>query len=181
MSTPAQLTLYWREWRACAEALKALGKASDDVVRKALQADAIGGIDKSSKKLTNAELTRVLAKFRSYSRPADFAAQMRAQEEPEARRAATIQKIEQLGAEVGIRGGLAGVSTYFKKWLGGKAVGLCDDDTLRKLVFILERRKAERGAGAGVSKADAPAMQEPAAAQAEPVPTQDNPYWDGEF
>ena len=142
---PSQLTLYWREWRAAASALKELGKESDDVVRKALQADAIGGIDKSSKKLTNAELTRVLARFRSYSRPADFAAQMRAQEEPEARRALTIQQIERLAAESGIKGGLGGVSIYFKRWLGGKAVGLCDGDTLRKLVFILERRKTEQG------------------------------------
>jgi hypothetical protein len=83
----AQLTLYWREWRACSQALKALGKEHDDVIRRALQADAIGGIDKSSKALTNAELTRVLARFRSYSRPGDLNAQLKAEEEPEQTRA----------------------------------------------------------------------------------------------
>lgn len=180
MSTAAQLTLYWREWRACAIALKELGRPADDVVRKALQADAIGGIDKSSKKLTNAELTRVLARFRSYSRPADFGAQMRAQEEPERVRAETIKKIEALGGECGISGGLAGVSRYFQRWLGGKAVEICDDDTLRKLAGILERRKAEGGVQP-LRKPAAPAVQAAAAQAAQAAPAAEQPVWDGEF
>lgn len=184
----AQLTLYWCEWRACAGALKELGRPADDVVRKALQADAIGGFDKSSKKLTNAELTRVLARFRSYSRPADFPAQMHAQEEPEKMRAETLKRIEALGVEVGIKGGLVGVSTYFKRWLGGKAVGICDDDTLRKLTGILERRKAEGGVPAPrkpAAPAAQPACNDPAEASQPDAGDQaappENPYWDGEF
>ncbi|MEN9841696.1 MAG: hypothetical protein RL376_1496 [Verrucomicrobiota bacterium] len=179
-----QLTLYWREWRACSLALKALGRECDDVVRKALQADAIGGIDKSSKKLTNAELTRVLAKFRSWSKADDLNAQMHAENEPGERRAAALKQIEQLGADCGLRGGLAGVSTYFKKWLNGKAVGMCDDDTLRKLVFLLKRRKEQGGipdrrspAAAAKQGGGKPvATSVPAPSQEEPTPE-----WDGVF
>ena len=80
----AQLQLYWYEWRACAEALKKLGKRCDDEMRKTIQRSALAERTKSSKELSNAELTAVLAKFRSFSRPGDFDAQMHAQAEPEA-------------------------------------------------------------------------------------------------
>jgi hypothetical protein len=172
--TKAQITLYWREWRACKEALQALGRACDDEVRHALQADAIGGFTKSSKKLTNAELTRVLARFRSFSRPGDLGAQLHAEDEPEARRAAMLAEIERLGEAAGIKGGLAGLSTYFKRWLGGKAVGLVDDDTLRKLSFILRKRIGEMGGKPGPAPAAKPAPTEP-------VPAENPIEWDGEF
>lgn len=170
--TNAQITLYWREWRACQEALRALGRPCDDEVRHALQADAIGGFTKSSKKLTNDQLTRVLARFRSYSRPGDLGAQLHVEDEPEARRAAMLAEIERLAEAAGIKGGLAGVSTYFQRWLGGKAVGLVDADTLRKLAFILRKRVAEVGGARPV---------EPVAEVSAP-PEAENPIeWDGEF
>jgi len=138
-----QITLYWREWRLASEALKGLGHPGDDYQRKALQADAIGGVEKSSKKLTNAELTKVLAKFRSFSSPADFKAQMHAEEEPDARRAATLAEIKRLAKARGIRGGLGGVSGYFKKFLGGVAVEGATDDKLRRLLYVLKSRPAK--------------------------------------
>jgi hypothetical protein len=178
--TEKQLTLYWREWRACKEALQALGRPCDDEVRHALQADAIGGFTKSSKKLTNDQLTRVLARFRSYSQPGNLGAQLHAENEPEDRRAATLAEIERLAEAAGIRGGLAGVSTYFQRWLRGKAVGLVDDDTLRKLSFILRKRIGEmRGKPATAAPAKAPSAKP---TLAPPPATAENPIeWDGEF
>lgn len=183
----AQTTLYWREWRLCAKALEELGRPCDDAARKAIQSDAIGHIDKSSKKLTNAELTRVLAKFRSWSKADDLGAQMKAENEPGERHAAALKTIERLGGECGIKGGLKGVSTYFQKWLNGKAVGMCDADTLRKLVFILEKRKAQGGGvarkPAAAAAAEVQGAGKPVAAsvpEAEPVYKEATAGWDGE-
>lgn len=141
--TPQQTALYWREWAACSKALKALGHNGDDDQRKSLQRSALGERTISSKHLTNPQFTLVLAKFRSFSQPDDLAAQMHAQEEPEQRRADTLAKIEQLARDTGINGGLNGVSTYFKKWLGGIPIERQGDDTLRKLVGIMQARKRQ--------------------------------------
>lgn len=172
--TPAQLTLYWREWRAAAQAMKQLGHAGDDYQRRALQADAIGGVEKSSKDLTNAELTKVLAKFRSYSQPGNFSAQMHAEEEPEARHAATLAEIERLGAARGIKGGRAGVSRYFSKFLGGVPVEKATPDKLRRLLYVLKNRPGKAPAS------PAPAAPAPTATPS-PAPVENTAGWDGEF
>jgi hypothetical protein len=142
----AQTALYWREWSECRKALLDLGKLGNDDQRKSLQRSAIGERTKSSKDLTNAELTAVIAKFRTFSRPGDFNAQMHAVEEPGQRIETMRNKVAKLAVECGINGGFKGVSNYFKKWLGGVAVEQLDAEKLRKLVFILERRKAEKSA-----------------------------------
>lgn len=144
----AQTALYWREWNECKKALLDLGKLGNDDQRKSLQRAAIGERTKSSKDLTNAELTAVIAKFRSFSRPDDFDAQMQAENDGEERIEAMRNKVAKLALECGINGGLKGVSNYFKKWLGGVAVEQLEAGKLRKLVFVLERRKAQEKAQA---------------------------------
>ena len=165
----SQLQLYWYEWRECAGALRKLGKRCDDDMRKTIQRSALAERTKSSKDLTNAELTAVLAKFRSFSRPGDFDAQMHAQEEPDQRMAQWKAKIERLGAECGIKGGLSGVEGYFWKWLKNKKVCQLDESTLRKLAFILERRKAQQAEEAGTATTP-PAAAATRAPVAKPAP-----------
>lgn len=159
----SQMRAYWAEWRNCSSALKALGHPGDDYQRKALQADAIGGVEKSSAKLTNAELTRVLAKFRSYSKPADFAAQMHAEEEPGEKRAATLREIERLAEARGVRGGLKGVSSYFKKFLAEVPVEKATGDKLRRLLYVLKNRPGKAPASPALSASPAPAKRASAA------------------
>jgi len=140
---PAQQSLYFREWGKARKALADLGRPHDDAARKDIQKNALGGVVKSSKFLTNAELTKVLAKFRSYSEPGNFDAQMHAEEDPEQQRQALLKRIETLAGECDIDGGLDGVTGYFKKFLCQMPVVRVDYDTLRKLAGILERRKAQ--------------------------------------
>lgn len=156
---PSQISLYWREWRACSDALKALGHKGDDDQRKSIQRSALSERSISSKDLTNAQLTAVLAKFRTFSQSGNLNAQLHAEDDAGEQAAKAHARIERLAVDCGIKGGLAGVSTYFKKWLGGKAVETLDRDTLRKLAFILERRK-EQGP---LKPAAKPAADKPAA------------------
>lgn len=67
--TPKQESLYWREWAA----VRAAWPEAD---RHELHLRALGA-DKSHKTFTNLEFDKVLAEFRSLSRPADLAAQLR--------------------------------------------------------------------------------------------------------
>lgn len=138
-----QQNLYFYVWGECRKALAKHGRPHDDAARKALQKDALGGTVKSSKSLTNAELTKVLAKFRTWSEPGNFAAQMHAQEEPEKRLATLRDRVLQLASDCGINDGARGVENYFWKWLNNRKLPQLDADTLRKLAFILERRKAQ--------------------------------------
>ena len=171
----AQQSLYFRVWGECRTALKEHGRPHDDAARKALQAQALGGTVKSSKNLTNAELTKVLAKFRTWSEPGNFAAQMHAEEDPEQRRQALIKRAETLGGECGIRDGIDGLGSYFKKWLSGVPVVRLDADTLRKLVGILERRKAQLPATPKAQPKPAP-VPVVAAVEADPDFDRENPF-----
>jgi hypothetical protein len=83
--SPAQLTKYRAEWAKCRVALKAAGKAHDDRARFALHERAIGRRC-SSKDFSQREFDMVLAAMAAISRPADFAAQMRQQDQPDLRR-----------------------------------------------------------------------------------------------
>ena len=85
----------------------------------------------------------MLAKFRTWSEPGNFAAQMHAEEEPEQRLAALRARVLALAPDCSIRDGARGVEGYFWKWLNNRKLCQLDYDTLRKLVFIMERRKAQ--------------------------------------
>ncbi|MCS6244680.1 MAG: hypothetical protein H2172_16385 [Opitutus sp.] len=145
---PAQQSLYFREWGACRKALAELGRAHDDAVRKVLQKEALGGAVKSSKVLTNGELTKVLAKFRTWSEPGNLKAQMHAEEEPEQRIAAYRARVEVLAPLCGIKDGRRGVEGYYWKFLANKKLCQLGADTLRKLVFVMEKRAKELAAKA---------------------------------
>jgi len=58
------------------ELRKTLSPKDTDAQRKIIQAKALGGVEKSSKDLTNEELDEVLKAFRAISHPADFGTQM---------------------------------------------------------------------------------------------------------
>lgn len=137
--TPAQQNLYWREWQACSKARKERGLAATDANRHQLHVEALG-VDRSMKDLTQRQFDRVLAKFRSFSRPADLNAQMRAEDQDGHRHQSALEEISELAHEAGIKGGIDGVSRYFHRWLGGKAVETLDFAKLKQVAGILRRR-----------------------------------------
>lgn len=134
--TPKQTAFYWREWATCRAALIKLGHRGDDAQRRSIQASALGERTVSSKALTNAQFDLVLAKFRSYSRPDDFNAQMRQLDQPEQRRA----RIFELAEQCGIDGGAEGVERYFANWFRGRSFAGLNDRELQQLAGILQRR-----------------------------------------
>lgn len=135
-----QQSLYFREWGKARKALADHGRANDDAARKALQAEALGGKVKSSKVLTNEEFTKVLAKFKAWSEPANFDAQMHAEEDPAARLAALHETIAELAEECGINNGAAGINSYFKNWLAARTFETLTERELQQLRGIMERR-----------------------------------------
>ena len=143
---PAQQSLYFREWGKARAALAGLGRSHDDAVRKALQKEALGGVVKSSKVLTNGELTKVLAKFRAWSEPGNLDAQMHAEEEPEQRIAAYLARVDTLAPLCGVKDGRRGVESYYWKFLANKKLVQLGEETLRKLVFVMEKRAHELAA-----------------------------------
>lgn len=151
---PSQQSLYFREWGKARTALAGLGRPNDDTVRKALQREALGGTVKSSKVLTNGELTKVLAKFRTWSEPNNLNAQMHAEEEPGQRIADYRATIELLSGACGIKDGRRGVEAYYWKFLGGKKLCELGVDTLRKLVFVMDKRAKQLAAEAEASAAE---------------------------
>ena len=150
----AQQSLYFREWGKTRTALAGLGRPCDDTVRKALQREALGGAVKSSKVLTNGELTKVLAKFKTWSEPNNLNAQMHAEEEPSQRIADYLASIELLARSCGIKDGRRGVEGYFWKFLGGKKLCELGVDTLRKLVFVMDKRAKQLAAEASKDDGD---------------------------
>ena len=160
---PAQQSLYFREWGKARTALAGLGRPHDDAVRKQIQREALGGLAKSSKLLTNGELTQVLAKFRAWSQPGNLNAQMHAEEEPEQRIAAYLASIESLAGACGIKEGRRGVEGYYWKFMGGKKLCELDADALRKLVFVMNKRAKQRAAEAAAQDAAADAARASAA------------------
>jgi hypothetical protein len=80
--TPAQDSLYWREWGAAVRFCKANGLPAPD--RHALHVAALGA-DKSHKGFSNDDFDKVLAAFRAVSRPADVGAQLRQLDQPRVR------------------------------------------------------------------------------------------------
>ena len=140
--TDAQTKLYWREWQACSKARKERGLASTDANRHALHVEALG-VDVSMKHLTQRQFDRVLAKFRSYSCPADLNAQMRAEDQEDKRLKAAIQEITELAERADIKGGCDGVSRYFHRWLQDRPLQALDFQTLKVVAGMLHRRIAQ--------------------------------------
>lgn len=102
--SPLQKSLYWREWSACKKALSLLGYTTTlelEAQRHRLHIDALGR-DASSKTLKNAELDRILAKFRSFSRPDDLTAQLKQLDQPEQRMEAYRARALALADEIGV-------------------------------------------------------------------------------
>lgn len=88
--TAGQIKVYRVElakWRA---ACTALGRPCDEAARMALHAEC--GAPSSSTQFTNAQLDRVLAKFRSFSDGGNLAAQLRPDADAERRRNAAQRR-----------------------------------------------------------------------------------------
>lgn len=80
--TAKQNSLYWREWGAVVRYCKANNLPAPD--RHALHAAALGA-SRSHLSFTNEDFDQVLGGFRSYSRPADLAGQLRQLNQPRIR------------------------------------------------------------------------------------------------
>jgi hypothetical protein len=141
------------KWQA---ARRAFGRPCDDAALRALHASV--GAPHSSTAFSQDDLTRVIGAFKAVSAMDDFNAQMHAQGTYKER---ALVEIETLAKETGIKGGLKGVSGYFKKWLVGIPVERQGDETLRKLVGIMHRRKAQL-AKPQPAPAPTPAVEVPA-------------------
>ncbi len=66
--SPSQHGRYWRDWGRVRKVLIDLGefsKADADAQRKVIQAEALGGVKKSSKDLTNDDLDEVFKAFKA--------------------------------------------------------------------------------------------------------------------
>lgn len=153
--SPAQRSLYFCAWADCRKALIALGRDASDEARHALQAEALGGKTKSSTALTNSELDRVLAKFRSFSAPGDLNAQLKPEEDAEAKRGLAMERCYRV-SHVFVTGSGPMVSLHRRNWLnvparrvGGVDFEQLDADGMTKLAHVLEERLRKRNKAAG--------------------------------
>jgi hypothetical protein len=144
--TAAQRSLYFRTWGDCRKALVALGRDASDDARHALQAEALGGKQKSSSALTNSELDKVLAKFRSYSAPGDLNAQLKPEDDDAAKKGDAMARCYK-ASHVFVTGEGPMVSLHRRNWLNGAARRACGADfdhldtaATVKLAFVLEAR-----------------------------------------
>lgn len=137
--TPAQKTLYWREWAAVTASLKARGLPYGDEARHALHVKALGR-DRSMKVLTNAEFDKVLGAFRSISQPDDLDAQLRQIDQPAERLQKLRDRIQSLTEECDIEDGIDGLPIYFRFFFKGRTYESLDERGLQQLCGILARR-----------------------------------------
>ena len=167
--TAAQRSLYFRTWGDCRKALAALGRDASDEARHALQAEALDGKKKSSTALTNSELDRVLAKFRSYSEPGDLDAQLKPEEDDNVKKAAAMARCYK-ASHVFVTGSGSMVTLHRRNWLNvpARRVGGVDFEQLTtaqliQLAYILEARvrakyktdaKADHGRAVAAGEAD---------------------------
>lgn len=142
--TERQTAFYWRSWARARKALLAGGltPAQADERRHALHAKALGS-DKSSKRLTNADLDLVLAAFAAVADDSDLNAQLRALDQPEERRARLNARILELAEAVGIDGGMPGVERYWHHILKGRSLAIAEEGLLAQIIVKLERRQAQ--------------------------------------
>src|SRR5690606_9022808 len=124
------------KWR---DARQTAGKPHDEAARYQMHQRAIGRAC-SSKEFSNRDLDMVLAVMLAEIAPADFAGQMRIQDQPDQRAADLRTKIDRLAPTAGIERGREGVAAYFRRWLGGRKIEELDERTLQKIVGLLSRR-----------------------------------------
>jgi len=116
-------------------ACRALGRPCDDAARRALHKKV--GAPHSSADFSQDNLTAMIGEFKAVSAMGDFNAQIKAQGTIKERH---LAEIEQLAKDTGIKGGLKGVSNYYRNFLSGKPVEKNGDGTLGKLVGMMKSR-----------------------------------------
>jgi hypothetical protein len=146
MLSKIQMALYWREWAACKVVRKARGLCATDEARHALHAQALG-MDKSTKDLTNRDFDRILAIFRTFSRPDDLNAQLRAEDQPEVRKEVSIAQAYEVLDELNLLGKEFKGEDARERYLNGTAWAIfkrpvrdLDDEESAKLCGVLRRQ-----------------------------------------
>lgn len=142
----AQVALYWREWSACKAVRKARGLCITDEARHALHREALGQ-DKSMTAFSNRDLDRVLAIFRTFSRPDDLSSQLRAEEQPNARKEDCLGQAYEVLDELELLGKTFAAPDGKVRYLNGtswaifhKPADRLDDVDAAKLLGVLRRQ-----------------------------------------
>ena len=141
--TPAQYSLYFREWGKVRTSFIANGidpKQADNK-RHELHRKALGS-DKSSKDFTNSDLDKVLAAFYAITRPTDLVAQLHQIEQPNKRHSELQARARDLASRCVSKPGLEGVylDGMARKIFGPSQYHLLDEKQLASLCGILQRR-----------------------------------------
>ena len=148
---PAQLRLYRREWGLTRRWLRAHGRTPEraDSMRHEMHKGAIG-YDKSSLDFTNAELDKVLAKFRSWSDGANLDAQLAAEDQPELRIQALQANARELASHCVARAGMeaAYLDGLARRLFKVEAWHKLAERQLQILCGVLARRKKKLGMAA---------------------------------
>ena len=159
----AQQALYFREWGKVRAHYIARGidPKQADHKRHELHVQALG-CDKSSKSFTNADLDKVLAKFRAVYDGGNLDAQLAAIDMPEKRRTAMERRIFSAGAKF-----ISGDDHHQREWRTiAYTQGICrklgfpadwpmrDERQLAQVMGIIERR-AQQGARKAAEEAKA--------------------------
>lgn len=140
--TAAQLRLYRREWAACRQVLRGLGRTPSeaDAERHAIHVRALGR-DKSSLVFTNSEFDQVLSVFRSYTRSDDLGEQLRLQDQPEQRLAGMRERAVKLAGQIGVQEhGLEGYLEHLAQQVCARPWVRLGEVETAKLCGILERQ-----------------------------------------
>ncbi len=141
---PAQKRLYWWEWGQVRDHLAAKGVSAGQIEkeRHALHVRALGK-DKSSTRLTNTELDKVIGVFRATWDGGNLEAQMRQLDQADRRSDMLRARIVQLAEECGVADGVDGIEAYFRNWLKGRSYASLNERELQQLQGILVRRKTQ--------------------------------------
>lgn len=134
--TPKQNAKYWRDWGKIRKLLTGLGEfsaADAEAERKVIQARALGGVEKSSKDLTDKEIDKVFDAFGDYLVLLDGPKTPDAISQPCKR---LIWAIEQLGLDEPYLAKIAADTFKVDDWRR------LDEDRLGKFRFTCVRRAA---------------------------------------
>ncbi len=145
-----QIRAYRAEVAKWKDACVKLGRPCDDDARRALHAECRAPA--SSTKFTNAQLDRVLARLRSFSRMDDLAAQLKPDEEANKRRLAAMRRCYDAVAGLTSAGNDGRASLGRANYLDRVSESVCGqpfdglpEEKLVKLAFVLENRLRARG------------------------------------
>lgn len=145
--TSRQTAKYFAEFGRLRAVYRARGLDSTAIEarRHALIHRALGG-PKSSKTFTNSELDRVLAAIRAELAPADFAAQLALQEQPERRISILQSRLHVLSQHLGIEPGheAAYVLGMARRMFGAATIAELGERNLQQLEGALRRAVARR-------------------------------------